>query len=157
MLSEAPSYIKQDVLGYLHGYHLANSSLFATTHKDFLRQLVTLMERRVYLPGNVIVEKGDIDYTMYFIHNGEVGGFDIQNMEEVQCFLLTNNMSFGEAQGFHGIPYDLTYKALTMVVVLALEKSSWEYLLEWFPASEEELKKKGNKSGLKGFSTYSRT
>lgn len=127
---------------HLFGYHLENHPLFAKTHKDFIRQLVTLFERRLYLPGNVIVEKGDMDCTMYFVHSGEVGAFDKYGTNEVPCYILCSDTSFGEEQGLRDIPYSMTYKALTVTFILALRKSVWRYLLEWFPASQEIITEK---------------
>ncbi|XP_022919020.2 uncharacterized protein [Onthophagus taurus] len=148
LIALAPPYLKQDVMYYLYGHHLENHFLFAKTHKDFLRQVAALLERRIYLPGNVIVEKGDVDHTMYFLHNGEVGAYDKPGMNEL-TFILTREMAFGEAQGMYGIPFPVSYKALSTTTILALQKHSWEYLLEWFPASNEEIMAKANEYKLK--------
>ncbi|GJQ67840.1 hypothetical protein Trydic_g16604 [Trypoxylus dichotomus] len=150
LITEAPSYLKQDVMLYLFGYHLENHFLFAKTHKDFIRQLVTLFERRVYLPGNVIVEKGDVDDTMYFVHSGEVGAFDRQGTDVIQVFVVKSDMSFGEAQGLYNIPYKMTYKAVSVTFVLALRKSVWEYLLKWFPASQETIMQQAVEYNIRG-------
>ncbi|KAI4470520.1 cyclic nucleotide-gated cation channel subunit a [Holotrichia oblita] len=160
LITEAPSYLKQDVMLHLFGYHLENHFLFAKTHKDFIRQLVTLFERRVFLPGNVVVEKGDMDSTMYFIHSGEVGAFDRQGSEEKQCYVLHSDMSFGEAQGIYNIPYKMTYKALAVTFILALRQPVWMYLLKWFPASDETITREAIERNLKDviydFSSYGR-
>ena len=155
LIDEAPPYLKQDIMSYLYSYHLRRHFLFMNTHTDFLRQLVVHMKRSVYLPNNYIVEKGDVDSTMYFIHRGEVGAFDSREGVEVQCFMLSTNMSFGEAQGLHRVPFPLSYKALTVVEVLALKRSRWEYLLQFFPASREELTVKSQEYGLLEALTYS--
>lgn len=155
LITEAPSYLKQDVMLYLFGYHLENHFLFAKTHKDFLRQLVTLFERRVYLPGNVIVEKGDMDSAMYFVHKGEVGAFVRVGTNEVTSYILGSDMSFGEAQGLYNFPYRKTYKAISVTFILALRRSAWEYLLKWFPASQETIMTEATRHHLKErYSSY---
>lgn len=148
LIHSAPSYLRQDIMKSLYMSHLENHFLFGKTHTDFLRQLVLHFERCIYFPGNYIVAQGDMDSTMYFIHKGEVGEYENDFNKEIHLKNLGVNTSFGEAQGLQQIPYDLSYKALSTVEVLALRKSSWEYLLTWFPASYEELKRISEKFGL---------
>lgn len=148
LIHNAPSYLRQDIMNYLYMSHLENHFLFTKTHKDFLRQLVVHLERCIYFPGNYIVAQGDMDNTMYFIHKGEVGAYVTSNNKEIHMHTLRTNMTFGEAQGLKLMPYHFSYRAISTVEVLALRKNDWQYLLAWFPASHEELKKRSEEWGL---------
>ncbi|KAI4460643.1 cyclic nucleotide-gated cation channel subunit a [Holotrichia oblita] len=149
LIRNAPSYLRQDIMKSLYMTHLENHFLFGKTHKHFLRQLVVHFERCIYFPGNYIVAKGDMDNTMYFIHKGEVGAYDCdESNREIYLHTLGTNMSFGEAQGINQIPFEVSYKALSTVEVLALRRVNWQYLLTWFPASEEELIRRSGEYGL---------
>lgn len=149
LIRNAPSYLRQDIMKSLYMSHLETHFLFGKTHKDFLRQLVVHLERCIYFPGNYIVAQGDIDTTIYFIHKGEVGAYNYdQANREIYLHTLGTHMSFGEAQGMNQIPFEMSYKALSTVEVLALRKAKWQYLLTWFPASEEELIRRSEEYGL---------
>lgn len=139
LIQRAPYYLKQDIMFALYGKHLENHFLFAKTHVDFLRQLVCYLKRCVYFPQNYITEKNDVDACMYFIHTGEVEVFDIMGKNEIMQRLLTNNMSFGEAQGLYNVPHAYSFKAHTIVDILILRRNEWSGLLKWFPASKEQI------------------
>lgn len=139
IIEEAPSYLKQDIMNAMYGKHLENHFLFAKTHIDFLRQLVCHLKPYVFFPSNYIVEKNDVDATMYFIHSGEIEVYDIMGRNENIQKVLTKNMSFGEAQGLFNIPHTHSYKALTVCDILILRRCDWFSLLDWFPASKEQI------------------
>lgn len=56
----------------IYGVHICQSYLFNGTGDAFLRQLCGKLHHTIYFPGNYIVQHGDSDQTMYFIHRGEV-------------------------------------------------------------------------------------
>nr|XP_022912668.1 uncharacterized protein LOC111423625 [Onthophagus taurus] len=153
-LYDAPSYLKQDIMKSLYMQHIESHYLFENTHIDFLRQLVIHLKRCIYLPGNYIVESGDVDSAIYFIHKGEVAAYMVSGDEEIQCYFLSANMSFGENQGLQKIPYQHSYKAITTVEILVLKKESWDYLVTHFPASYELIQAKSLEYGLRFQATY---
>ena len=46
--------------------------MFKNTPLGFVRMLSTSVKHMLYLPNQVIVNKGDIGHEMYFIHKGRV-------------------------------------------------------------------------------------
>lgn len=72
----------------LYGKYLQNHPIFKNTHRDFIRQLSCYFERCVYFPGYNIVEKGDIDGCMYFIHKGEVEEFEMMGNNQILIKVL---------------------------------------------------------------------
>lgn len=161
IVTEAPAYLKQDLMMSLYGHHLNHHPLFEDAHTDFLRQLVVWLQRCLFFPGNYLVEKGDMDGSMYFIHDGEVEVFDKNGNNLTFIGILTKNSAFGEAQGFYNIHHNLSYKARTVVDALILKKNNWNYLLEWFPATHKQLLLQAFEYKLKKnvqlFKTYSDT
>lgn len=139
IIKEAPFYLKQDIMYAMYGRHLENHYLFAKTHVDFLRQLVCHLKPYVFFPNNIIVEKYDVDSTMYFLHSGEVEVYDVMGKNMNLQKVLTKGMTFGEPQGLYNIPHTHTFKAITVCDVLILRRRDWIELLKWFPASEEQI------------------
>lgn len=121
----------------LYGYHITNHMLFAKTHVDFIRQLIVHMDPKVYLPGQYIIEKGDIDSRMYFIHEGEVKVYDRHGNNEIEQCVLKTGMSFGEYQALMHGEHIRSVKTSMMCIIISLKTTDWNYLLDWFPASKE--------------------
>lgn len=139
IIQYSPSYLKQDLMYAMYGKHLENHYLFCNTHVDFLRQLVCHLRPCIFFPNNIIVEKYELDSTMYFIHSGEIEVIDVMGKNLFLHNVLTKDRSFGEAQGLYNIPHAYSYKAITVCDVLLLRKCDWYKLLEWFPASKEKI------------------
>lgn len=149
LITEAPSSLKQDLMNALYGHHIHHHFLFSKTHTDFTRQLLLHLKRCIFFPGNYIVEKGDIDGCMYFIHKGQVTVIDIQEKNEAVRELLVQGKSFGEAQGLFMIPHQFSYKAHTIVDAISLHFEDWEYLMRWFPASKQSIYKSAAEFGVR--------
>lgn len=139
LIMHAPGYLKQDIMYALYGYHITNHLLFAKTHIDFIRQLLVHMVPIVYLPGQYIIEKGDIDGRMYFVHDGEVKVIDKHGNNEIEQCVLHKGASFGEYQALKNIEHTRSVKTSVMCTIISLKTSDWNYLLDWFPASREIL------------------
>ncbi|KAI4458712.1 cyclic nucleotide-gated cation channel subunit a [Holotrichia oblita] len=158
LISEAPDYIKQDIMKNLFGRHINDHFLFKCTHIDFQRQLVALFDVCVFPPGMYIVQKGDVDNCMYFIDAGEIIVYDRIDKKEVEYDVLGIGEAFGEAQGLYGIPHDKSYKARFTSKIVILNKKKWRYLLDWFPASKEHIEEQASRKlkllSLGGHSFY---
>ncbi|GJQ67379.1 hypothetical protein Trydic_g8265 [Trypoxylus dichotomus] len=144
LIRQAPGYLNQDIMYALYGYHITNHVLFSKTHVDFIRQLLVHMDPQVYLPGQYVIEKGDIDERMYFLHNGEVKVFDKQGNNEIEQCVLRKGASFGEYQALKKIEHVCSVKTTVTCVIIILKTSDWHYLLDWFPASREILESRLN-------------
>lgn len=141
LITEAPIYLKEDLMSALYGYHIYSHFLFSKTHRDFIRQLLLHLKRCIFFPGNYIVEKGDVDGCMYFIHKGQVIVVDVQETSELTRELLVEGNSFGVAQGLFMIPHQYSYIAHTVVDTISLNLKDWKYLNYWFPASMQSIYK----------------
>lgn len=142
LISRAPDYLKQDIMYALYGYHVTNHVLFSKTHTDFIRQLLVHMVPEVYLPGQYVIEKGDIDGRMYFVHDGQVKVLDKHGNNEIEQCVLNKGTSFGEYQALKNIEHIRSVKTAGICVIISLKTSDWSYLLDWFPASKEVLESK---------------
>lgn len=62
----------QELMLEIYSDHLKKSYIFSDIEDTLLRQLCQHLKRVVFFPGYYIVQHGDYDNTMYFIHSGEV-------------------------------------------------------------------------------------
>lgn len=72
LISSMPYVMRYELMNEIYGQHLSASYIFSGTEEAFIRQLTVLLKHVVLFPGNYIVQHGDSDQCMYFIHRGEV-------------------------------------------------------------------------------------
>lgn len=138
LLNEAPYYLKEAVLNSLFGSNLINHPALRHCHKDMIRQMTFCLKTLVFFAGDVIVYVGDIDNCMYFIQQGEVQAIseDTMSSEVVEKVLGSGEM-FSFHQGlYERCGHQYTYKVTRYTVITYLNRESWIYLLDFFPASK---------------------
>lgn len=136
-LIQAPNPLKVEIMGDMYADHLKKCYVFEGINYDFLKQLAARFERQVFFPGDYIVEKGDVDHSMYFVHLGEVYCME-QNKEysalERPTYLVLKGEYFGIESGFFlNFPHENSYRAKTLSEVLVLHKDYWKDMREAFP------------------------
>ncbi|XP_048514988.1 uncharacterized protein LOC105691064 [Athalia rosae] len=72
LVLEAPNYLRREVKNALFVHHLENHDIFSGCHEDFLRQVCDAFVLINFFPDDLIVNVGDINGNMYFIHTGRV-------------------------------------------------------------------------------------
>lgn len=68
---------RRELLFYVYGYLLKKSIVFSDTQDIFLKHLCQHLKRTFYFRGDYIVQHGDFDKSMYFIHKGKVRNLNI--------------------------------------------------------------------------------
>jgi cAMP-binding proteins - catabolite gene activator and regulatory subunit of cAMP-dependent protein kinases len=138
---ESPTSLQQVLKYDMYGHHMYGHHLLSGLHIDLLRQMTGKLERCIYFPENIIVETGDIDDSMYFIHDGEVEVVEKDKYMETVIDILLPTESFGIMQKcIKGKPHVNMYRARTTVELLILRRNSWIHFLDFFPKSEMLLK-----------------
>lgn len=149
----------------VYGQHLRHSYIFSGTEEAFIRQLSLELKHVIFFPGNYIVQHGDSNQSMYFIHRGEVSiicytqynhcsiklfQVDIltvhSNLTETVHDVLHAGEMFGIAQGlYHGVPHHFSFRARTTVDIIRLQLNTWQDLLKFFPASRDLIYSKAER------------
>ena len=57
---------------HTHAHTHTQSSLFQDASEEFMRMLSLVVKHMLYLPSQIIINKGDIGHHMYYIRKGEV-------------------------------------------------------------------------------------
>lgn len=141
LLVEAPAPIKSKLLNYCYSHHIKKNVLFKKCHEDFVRQLVMAVRVDTHFPGDYVTLKGDVDERMYFIHEGSVLVLleDSLRKEDIIGRLIIGQ-SFGILQGlFPMTPHVYCYRCVSKCDIVSLQRESWLYLLDYFPASKETI------------------
>ncbi|KAL4707314.1 hypothetical protein ACJJTC_019852 [Scirpophaga incertulas] len=132
------------VMQAVYGTHITESIIFSKTNDDFKRMLTMWLKHCVFFPGNYIVQSGDSDQCIYFIHRGEVEVLTVHsNLTESIYDILGPEDSFGVAQGlFVGVTHHFSFRARTVVDIVYLKLDDWKYLLDFYPKSAKIVKRK---------------
>lgn len=136
-LMEAPPFLKVAIMQDLYLSHLNSCYVFQGLSLDFLKQLTARLERFIYFPGDKIVEKGDVDLNIYFVHRGEVSCMDYDDefpALEYPVDIYQADEYFGLLQGLYlATPHTHTYRARTVADILVLNHSNWTDIRIAFP------------------------
>ncbi|XP_045496927.1 uncharacterized protein LOC123695204 [Colias croceus] len=144
LVSKLPFRLRCQVMQAVYGSHIRESVIFSKTDDDFKRMLCMWLRHCVFFPGNYIVQCGDADQCIYFIHRGEVEVLTVHpNMTESIYDILGPEDSFGVAQGlFVGVSHHFSFRARTIVDIVYLKLDEWKYLLDFYPKSAKLVQRK---------------
>ncbi|KAJ8719060.1 hypothetical protein PYW07_016616 [Mythimna separata] len=144
LVYQLPFRLRCQVMQAVYGSHIRESVIFSKTDDDFRRMLAMWMKHCVFFPGNYIVQCGDSDQCIYFIHRGQVEVLTVHpNLTESIYDVLGPEDSFGVAQGlFVGVVHHFSFRARTVVDIVYLKLDQWKYLLDYYPKSAKIVKRK---------------
>ncbi|KAJ0177846.1 hypothetical protein K1T71_006719 [Dendrolimus kikuchii] len=144
LVHKLPFRLRCQVMQTVYGSHIRDSVIFNKTDDDFKRMLCMWMKHCVFFPGNYIVQCGDSDQCIYFIHRGQVEVLTVHpNLTESIYDILGPEDSFGVAQGlFVGVSHHFSFRARTVVDIVYLKLDHWKYLLDYYPKSAKIVRRK---------------
>ncbi|XP_022906614.1 uncharacterized protein [Onthophagus taurus] len=136
-LTACPSFLMESIKIDAFGHHIYENEIFMKCHPDFLRMLISLLKVTTLFDGNYVCHQGDVNDTMYFLHQGIVLVYKVNETEEILVDELQELDSFGILQGIvPRTPHTHTFIAKNVTVILSLKFDDWHYLLTFFPASK---------------------
>lgn len=114
--------------------------LFQGASSDLVKDIILKLEPITFMPGDVIVEKGELGYEMYFISGGSV---DVVSEDGKTVYAtLAAGQFFGEIALLLSAPRTATIKARDYCDLYKLDKDSFDLILkryETFAAKIREL------------------
>ncbi|XP_039284188.1 potassium channel KOR1 [Nilaparvata lugens] len=144
LLLRSPVPLQQKLCWILYRHHFNEHLLFSGCNVLFLRQLIVHLKTQFLFPGNVAVESGIVDDTMYFVHKGEIDIYERDDIDSHSKWRFVSKMAtggcFGIEQGLgRGLAHSHRIVAHTCVTLLKLEFQSWSYLLYYYPVIRKKL------------------
>ncbi|XP_057994094.1 potassium channel SKOR isoform X2 [Hevea brasiliensis] len=131
VLQDIPISIRAKISQTLYMPYVENVPLFKGCSAEFINQIVIRLHEEFFLPGEVIMEQGNVVDQLYFVCHGvlEVVGTGEDGSEET-ISLLQPNSSFGEISILCNFPQPYTIRVCELCRLLRLDKQSFSNILE---------------------------
>lgn len=131
LLSNLPSSLKTEISLHIHRQLIEHVPFFNNTDKDFISEIISQLQPRVFLPGDLILKKGEIGNSMYFICNGAI---DVLSVDETSVIATLNEGDyFGEISLIKKVVRARSVIAKEYCYLYALGKKNFDNLLEKYP------------------------
>ncbi|XP_027331706.1 potassium channel SKOR-like [Abrus precatorius] len=131
VIQDIPISIRAKISQTLYLPCIEKVSLFKGCSSEFVNQIVIRLHEEFFLPGEVIMEQGNVVDQLYFVCHGvleEVGIAEDGSEETVS--LLEPNSSFGEISILCNIPQPYTVRVCELCRLLRLDKQSFTNILD---------------------------
>ncbi len=110
---------------------LSNFSIFRTLNEDNLKDFVSLLRLRKYVPNDCIIRKGDPGKNLFIILSGLI---DVVDQDGISITKLRNGEVFGEMSLISGDPVGATIKVIEPTTVLYIRGQDFLKVLNRFPS-----------------------
>ncbi|KAK6285069.1 hypothetical protein POUND7_004021 [Theobroma cacao] len=131
VLQDIPISIRAKISQSLYMPYIVNVSLFKGCSAEFINQIVIRLHEEFFLPGEVIMEQGNVVDQLYFVCHGVLEEVAIgEDGSEETVSLLQPNSSFGEISILCNIPQPYTVRVCDLCRLLRLDKQSFSNILE---------------------------
>ncbi|XP_062118093.1 potassium channel SKOR-like isoform X2 [Humulus lupulus] len=131
-LQDIPISIRHKISQNLYESYIKQTSLFKGCSTGFIKQIAISVHEEFFLPGEVIIEQGNVIDQLYIVCHGaleEVGNDEGDKTEEF-CRQLQTYSSFGEVSFLCNTPQRYTVVARELCRVLRLDKHSFTEILK---------------------------
>ncbi|XP_031259832.1 potassium channel SKOR-like isoform X2 [Pistacia vera] len=131
VLQDIPVSIRSKISQTLYLPYIEKVYLFKGCSSEFINQIVIRLHEEFFLPGEVVLEQGNVVDQLYFVCHGvlEEVGVGEDGMEETVSYLEPNS-SFGEISILCNIPQRYTVRVCELCRVLRIDKQSFTNILE---------------------------
>ncbi|XVF23160.1 hypothetical protein REPUB_Repub13aG0013300 [Reevesia pubescens] len=131
VLQDIPISIRAKISQSLYMPYIETVSLFKGCSLEFINQIVTRLHEEFFLPGEVIMEQGNVVDQLYFVCHGVLEEVAIgEDGSEETASLLQPNSTFGEISILCNIPQPYTVRVCELCRLLRLDKQSFSNILE---------------------------
>ncbi|XP_068302539.1 potassium channel SKOR-like isoform X2 [Pyrus communis] len=131
VLQEIPASIRAKISQTLYFPYIESVPLFKGCSTEFINQIVIKLHEEFFLPGEVIMEPGNVVDQLYFVCHGvleEIGVREDGTEEIVER--LEPNSTFGEISILCNIPQLYTVRVCELCRLLRLDKQSLTSILD---------------------------
>ena len=139
VINDLPDSLQTEVAIFLRKPLISKVPLFRDAGKNFHQEVVHFLNIHVYMPGDIVVRKGDRGDSMFFISKGHVKVLD--GGEEDSLAVLGEGSFFGETSLLREQPRNATVKAMEFCNIYSLDKDSFDFLLRKYPNFKAVLEK----------------
>lgn len=133
VLQDIPVSIRAKISQTLYLPFIEKVSLFKGCSMEFINQIVVKVHEEFFLPGEVIMEQGNVVDQLYFVCLGTLEEVGIgEDGSEETVSLLQPHSSFGEISILCNIPQPYTVRVCELCRLLRLDKQSFTNILDLY-------------------------
>ena len=125
-----PPSLRADVEMHLRRDIVTKVPFFRGADQQLTRAIVAQLKPCIAAPGELIIRKGDIGRSMYFIASGTV---DVLGDDKQPVATLTDGNFFGEIALLETCPRGADVRAVSYCDLYMLEKSALDHVASQFP------------------------
>jgi CRP/FNR family transcriptional regulator, cyclic AMP receptor protein len=106
--------------------------LFRTFSEEECRHLEEIAARRVFHPGETVLQQGALSQEMWVLLEGKcevVKQVDVGQQREIVLATLEPYSNFGEMSFFHSAPHSASVRAQTHVELLCITRAEFDRLI----------------------------
>ncbi|KAB5560868.1 hypothetical protein DKX38_005825 [Salix brachista] len=130
-LQDLPISIRAKISQTLYTEYIEKVPLLKDCSTEFINQIVIRLHEEFFLPGEVIMEQGNVVDQLYFVCHGVLEEVGVgQDGSEETVKLLPRNSSFGEISILCNIPQPYTVRVCELCRLLRIDKQSLSNILE---------------------------
>ena len=135
IMDEFPWPLRQQVSIHLHRIQIDAVPFFENCEDSVKQLIVSILKPRIFMPMDIVIHKGEIGTSMYFIEKGEVAIIAENGM--AFC-VLENGDYFGESSLISAAVLTSSAKALTYCDVFVLQKEDFQGVMEEFVSFDRQ-------------------
>nr|GMC62447.1 potassium channel SKOR-like [Ipomoea batatas] len=133
VLQDIPISIRAKISQSLYKSYIENIPLLKGCSSELINQIAMKVHEEFLLPGEVIMEQGNIIDQLYFVCHGVVEEVGIaKDGSEETVARLEPNSSFGEVSILCNIPQPYTVRVCELCRLLRIDKQSFSNILDIF-------------------------
>jgi len=127
-----PESLRTEIALQLNRRILKKVPLFQGATEDFLREVVLLLEPRIYMPGDLVFQEGDLGDAMYFVSSGAVEAFS-ETDPTMEPILMVEGSYFGEIALTEQSPRSRSIRTVGFCELYELSKDDFDQFLAKYP------------------------
>lgn len=137
LLTELPPSLRTDVALHLNREIIERIPLFAGAEPSFIRQLVANLRPIVFVPGDMVIRRGELGHEMFFVNQGELEVLGEDDHDVIS--VLSEGDFFGELSLLHERPRIANIRAMTYCELFTIDKALFHRILNRFPEFAERM------------------
>jgi voltage-gated potassium channel len=139
MLEDLPRPLRVEIALHLNRAILEKVPLFRGAGEEFFRELVLHLEPMIFLPGQVLMRRGETGHQLYFINKGKV---EVLSRDDSEVLAVLSDGDFvGEMALLSSQPRANTVTATEYCNVYALGREGFDRVLSGFPDVATEVRR----------------
>ncbi|KAK7320201.1 hypothetical protein RJT34_04937 [Clitoria ternatea] len=130
VLKDIPITIRKKISLSLYEQFIQRVSIFKGCSSAFIKKIATKVHEEFFLPGELVMEQGDVADQLYFVYHGELHEMRGEDGGTEETITLHKYSSFGEISFFCNMPQTSLIEAREFCKVLRLDKKSFAEILK---------------------------